>query len=115
MRAVESFIQQAEEELKDQDRPLVTLTYAQSLDGSIALERGRPLTLSSHASMKFTHRLRAIHDGILIGIGTVQSDDPQLTVRLVEGKNPQPIIGSEFKLTTPLWMWHHTQNIFFKI
>jgi GTP cyclohydrolase II len=73
-------------------RPLVTLTYAQSIDGSIAARPGAPLVLSGEASQKFTHQVRAQHDAILVGIGTVLSDDPQLNVRLVAGKNPRPII-----------------------
>ena len=74
------------------DRPRVTLTYAQSLDGSIAARAGLPLVLSGAASMRYTHQLRAAHDAILVGIGTVLSDDPQLNVRLVEGPSPRPII-----------------------
>ena len=73
-------------------RPFVTLAYAQSLDGSIAAPDGRPLALSSPDSLLQTHRLRADHDGVLVGIGTVLSDDPQLTVRLVPGDQPQPVI-----------------------
>ncbi|MBC8504897.1 MAG: RibD family protein [Anaerolineales bacterium] len=92
MQAVEDFIRLVESERDDQDRPLVTLTYAQSLDGSIATERGNTLALSGPKSLKITHRLRAMHEGILIGIGTVLSDDPSLTVRLVDGESPQPII-----------------------
>lgn len=73
-------------------RPLVTLSYAQSLDGSISLRRGQPLALSGPESLKLTHQLRAAHDAILVGIGTVLSDDPQLNVRLSDGKNPQVIV-----------------------
>jgi 3,4-dihydroxy 2-butanone 4-phosphate synthase/GTP cyclohydrolase II len=81
-------------------RPFVTLAYAQSIDGSIALEAGRPFSLSGPESLRLTHALRAAHDGILVGIGTVLSDDPQLTVRLVEGRNPQPIVVDS-RLRTP--------------
>jgi GTP cyclohydrolase II len=73
-------------------RPLVTLSYAQSLDGSIADRPGHPLALSGEASMVFTHSLRAAHDAILVGIGTVLADNPRLNVRLVAGKSPQPVI-----------------------
>ncbi len=73
-------------------RPLVTLSYAQSLDGSIASLNRRPLALSSLHSLTVTHALRALHEAILVGIGCVLADNPRLTVRLVPGGNPQPII-----------------------
>jgi GTP cyclohydrolase II len=73
-------------------RPLVTLSYAQSLDGSIADRPGRPLALSGSQSMAMTHSLRAAHEAILVGIGTVLADNPRLNVRLVAGKDPQPIV-----------------------
>lgn len=73
-------------------RPAVTLSYAQSLDGSLAFGRGQPAGLSGPDSMRLTHRLRALHDAILVGIGTVLSDDPQLNVRLVDGSNPRPVV-----------------------
>ncbi len=73
-------------------RPFVTLTYAQSLDGSIAFRQGQPLALSGPDSLTMTHRLRAAHDAILVGIGTVLADDPQLSVRRAEGDSPQPVI-----------------------
>ena len=73
-------------------RPFVTLAYAQSLDGSIAGEDRRPLSLSSSASLTLTHQLRAAHDVILVGIGTVLADDPHLNVRLVDGEDPQPVV-----------------------
>jgi 3,4-dihydroxy 2-butanone 4-phosphate synthase/GTP cyclohydrolase II len=74
------------------DRPFITLCYAQSLDGSIALSDGRPLTLSSPPSLFRTHALRARHEGLLVGLGTVLADDPQLTVRHAAGPNPQPVV-----------------------
>jgi 3,4-dihydroxy 2-butanone 4-phosphate synthase/GTP cyclohydrolase II len=70
----------------------VTLAYAQSLDGCLAEEAGKPTALSGTEAKALTHRLRAEHDAILVGVGTVVADDPQLTVRLVEGANPQPVI-----------------------
>jgi len=72
--------------------PLVTLSYAQSLDGSIAARPGHPLTLSGPQSMVLTHGLRSFHDAILVGIGTVLADNPRLNVRLATGRNPQPVI-----------------------
>ena len=73
-------------------RPLVTLSYAQSLDGCIAARPGEPLALSCRESQIFTHRLRAAHQSILVGIGTILADDPRLNVRLVEGRDPQPVV-----------------------
>jgi 3,4-dihydroxy 2-butanone 4-phosphate synthase/GTP cyclohydrolase II len=79
----------------------VTISYAQSIDGSIASRLRRPLPLSGPASMRMTHGLRALHDGILVGIETVLADDPQLTVRLVAGPHPQPVV-LDTRLRTPL-------------
>ncbi len=73
-------------------RPFVTLSYAQSWDGSITSRAGVALTLSGSEATRLTHQLRSLHDGILVGIGTVLSDDPQLTVREWSGANPQPIV-----------------------
>jgi 3,4-dihydroxy 2-butanone 4-phosphate synthase/GTP cyclohydrolase II len=42
--------------------------------------------------MRMTHGLRARHEGILVGIGTILADDPSLGVRLVEGRNPRPVV-----------------------
>lgn len=73
-------------------RPAVTLAWAQSWDGSLSLRPGVGLALSNPDSLKLTHQLRSLHDGILVGIGTVLADDPQLTVRECPGPNPQPIV-----------------------
>ncbi|MCB9162503.1 MAG: GTP cyclohydrolase II [Caldilineaceae bacterium] len=76
----------------DPHRPFVTLSYAQSLDGSIAAQPGAPTRLSGPAAMAMTHAVRAAHDAILVGIGTVLADNPRLTVRLVDGASPRPVV-----------------------
>ena len=81
-------------------RPLVSLCYAQSLDGCIAEQRGKPAALSNPEAGRLTHRLRSLHDAILVGVGTVLSDNPQLTVRHVQGPSPQPVI-LDSRLRTP--------------
>jgi 3,4-dihydroxy 2-butanone 4-phosphate synthase/GTP cyclohydrolase II len=82
----------AAEHCRRRGRPLVTLSYAQSLDGSIADRPGRPLALSGSQSMAMTHGLRASHEAILVGIGTVLADNPRLNVRLAPGRDPQPVV-----------------------
>src|SRR6185436_3802051 len=72
--------------------PFVTLSYAQSVDGSIAVRPSEPFALSSRNSFEMTHWLRARHDALLVGINTVLVDDPRLTVRLCAGDNPQPVV-----------------------
>ncbi len=87
--------------LPPKSRPFVAVSYAQSIDGSIATKYRRPLGISGRESLELTHRLRSLFDGILVGINTVLSDDPQLTVRLVEGLDPQPVV-LDTRLRTPL-------------
>ncbi|MCO5198050.1 MAG: GTP cyclohydrolase II [Anaerolineae bacterium] len=72
--------------------PMVTLSYAQAVNGSITHSRGEQLQISSTESMMLTHKLRDTHDAILVGIGTLLADDPQLNVRLVRGRDPQPVV-----------------------
>ena len=92
MRTFEAWLERASEHRQRSGYPLVSLCYAQSLDGSITARRGQPTKLSGDESSKLTHKLRAAHDAILVGVGTVLADDPFLTVRLVEGKNPIPVV-----------------------
>ena len=72
--------------------PFVTLKFACSLDGKIATVGGQSQWISCEESRKFSHGLRDINDAILVGIGTVLADNPRLTTRLVDGKNPVRVI-----------------------
>jgi riboflavin-specific deaminase-like protein len=79
-------------DLKGASLPVVTVSWAQASNGTIAATGGVRTAISGAGSMTFTHRLRALHDAILVGITTVITDDPQLNVRLVEGRQPQPVV-----------------------
>lgn len=92
VRSSQSLDQRAHRHYEDSGIPYVTLTYAQSLDGSIASNAGEPLPLSGEAALGMTHRLRAAHDAILVGIGTVLADDPRLNVRRGSGAHPVPVV-----------------------
>lgn len=74
-----------------QQRPLVTLKLAMSLDGKIALADGRSRWITGAAARAHTHLVRARHDAILVGGGTFRADAPALDVRLpgLEDRGPQ--------------------------
>jgi len=101
MNFITPFLAGASEYRQRFGRPFVTLSYAQSLDGCISARPGEALALSGRQSMRLTHQLRAGHEAILVGIGTVFSDNPRLTVRLVNGANPRPVIVDS-RLRLPL-------------
>ncbi|KAH8683028.1 dihydrofolate reductase-like domain-containing protein, partial [Tricladium varicosporioides] len=61
--------------------PHVTLTYAQSIDGQIALSSGGQTALSGPETKAMTHYLRSQHDAILIGKNTAEVDNPSLNCR----------------------------------
>lgn len=90
------------------NRPFITLSYAQSWDGSITTRCGEAPSFSGEESTQLTHQLRSLHDGILVGIDTVLSDDPQLTVREWVGPNPQPVVlDSQLRTPRSAKICHH--------
>jgi len=72
--------------------PLVTLKFAQTLDGRIATATGDSKWISSDKFRRLAHQLRATNDAVMVGIDTVLADNPQLTVRLVKGRSPTRVI-----------------------
>lgn len=74
--------------------PWITVKIAVSSDGFITSSLGQQTIVTGKSSQIYTHNLRASHMAIAVGAGTVNVDNPRLTVRNVIGKNPQPIIFS---------------------
>lgn len=74
--------------------PWVTLKLAITLDGFIADDEGKSRWITGEESRKQVHQWRSEHNAILVGVGTVKTDDPSLTVRSVDGENPVRIILS---------------------
>ena len=72
--------------------PFVTAKFACSLDGKISTVTDESQWISCEESRNFVHHLRDINDGIMVGIGTVLADNPSLTTRIDNGKNPVRIV-----------------------
>lgn len=72
--------------------PLVTYKAAVSLDGKVAAAGGDARWISCLESRRLVHRLRASADAVMVGAGTVRRDDPELTVRLSDGRHPVRIV-----------------------
>lgn len=86
--------------VQERKRPYIILKWAQSADGFFApLDRSR-YQLSSQHSQQLVHKWRTEEDAIMVGFATVLNDNPQLTARLWDGKNPLRIVLDE-KCTLP--------------
>lgn len=86
-----------------QNRPYVTLKLALSADGMMAAQPGTRTLITGPAANARTHLMRARADAILVGIGTVLADDPELTCRLPGLEHRSPIrVVADARLALPL-------------
>lgn len=101
-----------------QNRPFVTLKLAASFDGRIATATGESQWITGPDARRAVHAMRARHDAVLVGAGTVRADNPTLTVRdMGAGRQPVRVVASR-KLDftakallhtlpdAPLWLCH---------
>lgn len=86
----------------DRGRPALTLKLAQSFDGRIATATGESKWITGPEARRLTHAMRARHDAVMVGAGTVRADDPALTVRdMGMARQPARIVVSD-RLDLPL-------------
>ena len=72
-------------------RPLVTFKVASTIDGQVAAADGTSKWITSPEARNDAHRLRALADAVVVGAGTLRSDDPRLSVRLEDYRGAQPV------------------------
>jgi diaminohydroxyphosphoribosylaminopyrimidine deaminase/5-amino-6-(5-phosphoribosylamino)uracil reductase len=103
-----------------QRRPLVRLKLASTLDGKIATHERESQWLTGESARRAAHAMRGRHDAVLVGVGTVLSDDPELTCRIEKfqrAKLVRVVVDSHLRTPlmsklvrgaaqTPLWILH---------
>jgi len=91
--------------------PFVVLKVAATMDGKIATRAGDSKWISGEASRRLVHKLRGRVDGVLVGIGTILVDDPLLTARTKEGKEPYRIVlDSRLRIPEEARVFEHSPS-----
>ena len=81
------------------DMPFVTVKIAQTIDAKISCRKNEKNNITCLESRKYVHKLRAEHDAVLVGSGTVKTDNPFLTVRHFKGRQPfRVVLNSKFDI-----------------
>lgn len=87
--------------------PFVILKYAMTMDGKTATACGDSRWITNKKSRHYVHRLRASVDAIMVGVGTVLADDPQLSARIPRGKDPlRVVVDSSLRISPDARMLH---------
>jgi diaminohydroxyphosphoribosylaminopyrimidine deaminase / 5-amino-6-(5-phosphoribosylamino)uracil reductase len=73
-------------------RPFVVAHLGQSIDGYIATDSGDSRFVTGESNRRHLHRLRALCDAVIVGVGTIEADNPKLTTRLVQGDDPVRVV-----------------------
>ncbi len=91
----------------ERNRPFVALKVARASDGSIAARDGAPIAITGDEARVHTHRLRAGHDAILIGVETLRRDRPRLDLRMHRGpgRAPRRVVVDPTLRAEPAWLW----------
>jgi len=93
-------------------RPFITMKVAMSLDGKIATSTGNSKYITSKEARAHVHQLRTEVDAVMVGVNTVIKDNPELTPRLVKGKDPiKIVVDSKLKIPKSCNLMKNTQKL----
>lgn len=93
-------------------RPRVTLKIAMSSDGMAAAGAGERTAITGARARAFVHGLRSVSDAVLVGAGTVGTDDPRLDVRAVAGPSPVPLVlAGRAPLPAERFLWGNPRTV----